>query len=75
MCISIGMPRQLPCRIYMLSWRKADQKEKEESKERDLMKRCQDAESKEGTQMKGVQYRERVTVNPLSVSPVKSTRI
>ena len=31
-----------------LSWSKADQEEKEESKERDPMNRCQDAESKEG---------------------------
>ena len=37
-----------------------------ESKERDPMNRCQDAESKEGIQMKGVPYNsERVIVNPL----------
>ena len=35
------------------------------------MNRCQDAESKEGRLMKGVPYSERVTVSPLSVSPVE----
>ena len=37
--------------------------------------RCQDAESKEGRLMKGVPYDERVTVDPLSGSPVRSSRI
>ena len=55
-----------------LSWSKADQ---EESNECDPMNRCQDAECKEGRWMKEVSYNERVTVNPLSVSPVRSSRI
>ena len=47
--------------IILLQWSKADQEEKEESKERDPMNRprCQDAESKEGGRMKGVPYSER----------------
>ena len=36
---------------FALPWSKADLEEKEESKECDLMKRCQDAESKEGGRM------------------------
>ena len=55
-----------------MSWSKADQGE---AKERDPMNRCQDAESKEGRLMKGDPYSERVTANPLSESPVRSTRI
>ena len=51
-------------------WSKGDQEEKGESTEHDPMNRCQEVESKEGGRMKGVPYSERVTVNPVSGSPV-----
>ena len=38
------------------------------------MTRCQEVESTEGGHMKEVPYSERVTVNPVSGSPVNSTR-
>ena len=54
-----------------LSWSKADQ---EESKKCDPMNRYQGAECQECRWMKGGPYYERVTVNSLYVSPVRSSR-
>ena len=49
--------------VSYLPWSKADQEEKKESIECDPMSSCQDAECKEGRW------------NPLSASPVRSSRI